>query len=58
MRMTDNGYILEDGDVAVVVVDTVDVVSPARDSSSTSPPGTLGRVPDDRRDDASDGGWI
>lgn len=59
MRITDNGYVFEGDDVGlVVVVVTVDVVSPPCVSSSTSPPGTFGRVPDDRRDDARDGGRV
>ena len=56
--MIDNGYNFGEGDVGIVVVidSAVGAVSVSRVSPSMSPPGTLGSVPDDRRDDARDGG--
>ena len=58
-RMMDNEYVFGGGDVGmVVVIGSVGVASVTRVSASTRSPGNFGMLPDDRRDDARDGGRI
>lgn len=56
--MIDNGYIGDGGVGIAVVIVAVGVGAGSCVSASTGPPGTLGIVSDDRRDDTRDGGRI